>query len=43
MWINDGFSNTKKGHKFAMPNFADEAKMLEWAGVTFGEEDTYKL
>jgi len=26
-----------------MPNFADEAEMLEWAGVSFGEEDSYKL
>ena len=34
---------TKSGHKFSMPNFADEAEMLEWAGVSFGEEDSYKL
>jgi len=26
-----------------MPNFADEAEMLEWAGICFGEEDTYRL
>jgi radial spoke head protein 4A len=26
-----------------MPNFAEEAEMLEWAGVCFGEEDTYRL
>jgi hypothetical protein len=26
-----------------MPNFADEAEMLEWAGVSFGEEDSFKL
>lgn len=32
---------TKK--EFAMPNFAEEAEMLEWAGVCFGEEDTYRL
>merc|ERR1712166_1346777 len=32
---------TKK--EFAMPNFMEEAEMLEWAGVCFGEEDTYRL
>jgi len=26
-----------------MPNFADEAEMLEWAGISFGEEDSFKL
>jgi len=26
-----------------MPNFAEEAEMLEWAGITFGEDDTYRL
>lgn len=26
-----------------MPSFAEEAEMLEWAGVCFGEEDTYRL
>lgn len=26
-----------------MPNFNEEAEMLEWAGISFGEEDTYKL
>jgi hypothetical protein len=26
-----------------MPNFIEEAEMLEWAGVCFGEEDTYRL
>jgi hypothetical protein len=26
-----------------MPNFIEEAEMLEWAGVSFGEEDTYRL
>jgi len=29
--------------EFAMSNFAEEAEMLEWAGVCFGEEDTYRL
>jgi hypothetical protein len=26
-----------------MPNFAEEAEMLEWAGICFGEEDSYRL
>ena len=26
-----------------MPNFAEDAEMLEWAGVDFGEEDTYRM
>ena len=26
-----------------MPNFAEDAEMLEWAGIGFGEEDTYKM
>jgi len=41
--IQDGLVVYKKGHKFSMPNFADEAEMLEWAGVSFGEEDSFKL
>lgn len=32
-----------KPKEFAMPSFAEEAEMLEWAGVCFGEEDTYRL
>jgi hypothetical protein len=32
-----------KPKEFAMPNFAEEAEMLEWAGISFGEEDTYRL
>lgn len=32
-----------KDKKFVIPNFDEEAEMLEWAGVSFGEEDTYKL
>lgn len=28
---------------FCIPNFLESAEMLEWAGVSFGEEDTYKL
>lgn len=26
-----------------MPNFDEEAEMLEYAGISFGEEDTYRL
>jgi len=32
-----------KKQPFAMPNFLEEAEMLEWAGVSFGEADTYRL
>ena len=26
-----------------MPNLAEEIEALEWAGICFGEEDSYKL
>ena len=32
-----------KQKQFVVPNFAEEAEMLEWAGVSFGEEDTIRL
>lgn len=32
-----------KDKKFAMPNFIEEAEMLDWAGINFGEEATYLL
>ena len=32
-----------KNKTFAIPNFAEEAEMLEWAGVSFGEENTIRL
>ena len=32
-----------KNKTFAIPNFAEEAEMLEWAGVSFGEENTLRL
>jgi hypothetical protein len=32
-----------KPKQICLPNFAEEAEMLEWANVGFGEEDTYKL
>lgn len=32
-----------KSKKFVIPNFEEEAEMLEWAGISFGAEETYKL
>jgi radial spoke head protein 4/6 len=32
-----------KNKTFAIPNFAEEAEMLEWAGISFGEENTLRL
>jgi hypothetical protein len=32
-----------KDKKFAMPNFVEESEMLDWAGISFGEETTYLL
>ena len=32
-----------KNKKFQIPNFAEEAEMLEWAGISFGEENTLRL
>ena len=29
--------------QFIITNFAEEAEMLEWAGISFGEENTIKL
>lgn len=29
--------------KFSIPNLQEEAEMLEWAGISFGEDFTYKL
>lgn len=29
--------------KFVMPNFQEEAEMLEWAGVNFGDETTFLI
>jgi hypothetical protein len=26
-----------------LPNLSEEAEMLEWAGISFGEDFTYKL
>lgn len=32
-----------KAKRFVMPNLQEEAEMLEWAGISFGEETTYLL
>ena len=32
-----------KDQKFIIPNFAEEAEMLEWAGISFGEDNTLRL
>ena len=32
-----------KDKLFVVPNFAEEAEMLEWAGISFGEENTLRL
>lgn len=33
----------QKNKTFTLTNFAEEAEMLEWANIGFGEENTYKL
>jgi len=32
-----------KNKTFCIPNFAEEAEMLEWAGISFGEDNTLRL
>ena len=32
-----------KDKLFVIPNFQEEAEMLEWAGISFGEENTLRL
>ena len=32
-----------KDKTFIIPNINEEARMFEWAGVNFGEEETFKL
>lgn len=46
--MNDLINETSKlsidkGAKYNVENFIQNAEMLEWAGVSFGEEDTYKI
>jgi hypothetical protein len=31
------------GRQFTIPNFMEEREMLQWAGIDFGEKDTFKL
>lgn len=32
-----------KENKFVIPDINEEARMFEWAGIGFGEEETYRL
>jgi len=32
-----------KNQMFEIPNFAEEAEMLEWAGISFGKDNTLRL
>ena len=32
-----------KNKAFVIPNFDEEAEMLGWAGISFGEEEMYML
>ena len=32
-----------KNQLFEIPNFAEEAEMLEWAGISFGKDNTLRL
>lgn len=32
-----------KSKTFVLPNFEDEIEMLQWAGISFGTEDSYRL
>ena len=32
-----------KDKTFIIPNVMDEARIFEWAGISFGEEESYKL
>lgn len=36
-------SLVNKTQKIAMPNFLQQAQMLEWAGVSFGEDNNYLI
>jgi len=32
-----------KNKTFCIPNFSEEAEMLDWAGISFGEDNTLRL
>ena len=34
---------TKDTSSFVIPNIVEEARMFEWGGVSFGEENAFKL
>ena len=40
---SDDRSLLTKNKTFQIPNFAEEAEMLEWAGISFGKENTLRL
>ena len=33
----------KKNKTFVLPNFEDEVEMLQWAGISFGTDDSFRL
>lgn len=33
----------KKGHKCAIGDFLEESQMLQWAGISFGDSETYRI
>jgi hypothetical protein len=34
---------TKDSKNFIIPNIQEEARLFEWAGLSFGEDETFKL
>ena len=34
---------TKDQHQFVIPDIMEEARLFEWAGISFGEEETHLL
>ena len=34
---------TKDTKNFIIPNVVEEARLFEWAGISFGEDEVYKL
>lgn len=34
---------TKDQNNFIIPDIVEEARMFEWAGLSFGEDEVYKL
>ncbi len=40
---NDEKDLLTRDKTFIIPNIMEESRMFEWAGISFGEEETYKL